>query len=185
MSRAALAPTLAVLLLVAACGDGEPAQAPAATTTASPSPTAPVATATLTPTPTQSAAFEELLRLSSHFEQVSVWGRGERGVRFQAPNGITVDAAGNIYVTEFRGGHVRKFSPGGELLLETAGAGTGPGMLANPIGVAVDAEGTIYVSEAGMSRVSRFAPDGTFLSSWGSSGSEPGAVPVGDGHRGQ
>lgn len=121
-----------------------------------------------------SGVFEELLELSSRFEQVAVWGRDPGGVRFESPNGLTIDDAGDVYVTEFQGGHLRKFSPDGQLLFEAAGSGAGPGMLANPIGVAVDAEGTIYVSEAGVSRVSRFAPDGTFLSAWGMSGSDPG-----------
>ncbi len=81
---------------------------------------------------------------------------------------------GNIYVTEFRGGHVRKFTPDGELLLEAGGPGSERGQLSAPIGVAVDAEGVIYVSESGASRVSRFAPDGAFLSAWGGPGREPG-----------
>ena len=161
----------ALLLIVASCGD----QGDAAAGDQTPAPT----DATLTPAaaPTEepsSGVLAALLELSSGFEQVAVWGRDPEGVRFEAPNGITIGVDGNIYVTEFRGGHVRKFTPDGELLLEAAGAGAQPGMLANPIGVAVDAEGTIYVSESGMSRVSRFAQDGTFVSLWGSSGSEPG-----------
>ena len=140
---------------------------------AAPEPTAAAAAAAPTREPS-SGVLDELLELSSGFEQVAVWGRDPGGVRFESPNGITIDAEGNVYVTEFSGGHVRKFSPDGELLLEAGGAGAEPGRLANPIGVAVDAEGTIYVSESGASRVSRFAPDGTFVSLWGGSGSEPG-----------
>ena len=163
MSLAAIA-----VLLIAACGDDEDAAS-------DPPPGATEAAATASPTrEPSSGVLDELLELSSGFEQVAVWGRDPGGVRFESPNGITIDAEGNVYVTEFRGGHVRKFSPDGELLLEVAGAGAEPGRLANPIGVAVDAEGTIYVSEAGVSRVSRFAPDGTFVSLWGSSGSDPG-----------
>ena len=162
------------LLLVAACGDDEDAASdPPPTATASAAATEAAATSAPTDEPS-SGVLDRLLELSWGFEQVAVWGRDPGGVRFEAPNGLTIDAAGNVYATEFRGGHVRKFSPDGELLLEAAGAGAEPGMLANPIGVAVDAEGTIYVSEAGVSRVSRFAPDGTFLSLWDSSGSEPG-----------
>ncbi len=161
-------------LLGAACGDDEPARS-------APPPIGTQATASASATPAPSTPEEPsagildaILELSSGFEQVAVWGNDPGGPRFDAPNGITIDAKGDVYVTEFRGGHIRKFAPDGELLLEAAGAGTEPGMLANPIGVAVDAEGTIYVSESGTSRVSRFRPDGTFLSLWGNPGSEPG-----------
>ena len=162
-----------VLLLVAACSDdddtgGEPSPSATAASGATAPPTA-VATAG-----PASGVFEELVELSSGFEEVAVWGRDPGGVRFEAPNGLTIDAAGNVYVTEFQGGHLRKFSPDGELLLEAAGSGAEPGMLANPIGVAVDADGTIYVSESGASRVSLFGPDGTFLAAFGSSGGGPG-----------
>ena len=169
---------VSALLLVAACGDNDDAGAEATATAVASTDAVPTAaaaeTATETATPETSGVLDELIELASGFEQVAVWGRGRGGVRFEAPNGLTIDADGNVYVTEFRGGHVRKFSPDGELLFEAAGAGAEPGMLANPIGVAVDAEGTIYVSESGLSRVSRFAPDGAFLSTWGESGSEPG-----------
>ena len=57
---------------------------------------------------------------------------------------------------------------------EVGGAGTEPGMLANPIGVAVASNGAIYVSESATSRVSRFDTDGRFHSAWGGAGSEPG-----------
>ena len=87
------------LLLSAACGDDEDAGSdppPAATA----SPTATEAAATAAPTREPSlGVLDELLELSSRFEQVAVWGRDPGGVRFESPNGITIDAAGNVYVT--------------------------------------------------------------------------------------
>jgi len=181
LSRLSVGLVATALLLVAACSDDDDtggesspsgtAASEATTPAASEATAPPTATATAGPA---SGVLEELLELSSGFDQVSVWGRDPGGVRLEAPNGLTIDAAGNVYVTEFQGGHLRKFSPDGELLLDAAGAGAEPGMLANPIGVAVDADGTIYVSESGASRVSRFAPDGTFIVAFGSSGGEPG-----------
>jgi len=112
--------------------------------------------------------------LVSGFEEVAVWGADPDGVTFMGPNGITIDEANNVYSTEFQGGHLRKFTPEGDLLLEVGGAGTDPGKLANPVGVAVAADGTVYVSESGSSRVSRFAADGALLSVWGSPGADPG-----------
>lgn len=108
------------------------------------------------------------------FTEIAVWGADPGGVRFAGPNGLTVDTDGNVYVTEFQGGHLRKLAPDGSLVWETGGAGAAPGMLANPIGVAVAGDGTVYVSESGSSRVSRFDADGGFLAAWGGAGDEPG-----------
>ena len=113
-------------------------------------------------------------RSTSEFEPTAVWGSEPDGVRFAAPNGLTIDVDGHVYSTDFQGGHLRKFTPDGDLEFEVGGAGSEPGELANPIGVAVSADGAIYVSESGSSRVSRFEPDGTFHSAWGGAGSDPG-----------
>jgi hypothetical protein len=78
-----------------------------------------------------------LIELASVFEEVAVWGRG--------PDGLMIDGEGSIYITEFRGGHRRKFAPDGELLFEVGGTGNAAGQLGNPTGVAVALEGTIYV----------------------------------------
>jgi len=49
-----------------------------------------------------------------------MWGRDPDGVRFDGPNGITVDDEGLVYVTDFRGGSVRRFTSDGQLSLEAA-----------------------------------------------------------------
>lgn len=126
------------------------------------------------PTVTGSEADVTEPRPASGFEETAVWGVEPGGLRFAAPNGLTIDVNGHVYSTEFQGGHLRKFTPDGELVFEVAGAGTEPGMLAGPIGVAVTGDGVIYVSESGSSRVSRFDADGTFHSVFGGAGSEPG-----------
>jgi tripartite motif-containing protein 71 len=112
--------------------------------------------------------------VSMTYVELDVWGDDPSEVGFAAPNGLALDADGNVYSTEFQGGHLRKFTPDGELLFEVAGSGDAEGELSNPIGVAIATDGTIYVSESGSSRVSRFASDGSFLSTFGAAGSEPG-----------
>jgi sugar lactone lactonase YvrE len=111
-------------------------------------------------------------RPTNRFTETAVWGVEPGGVRFAAPNGLTIDVDGHVYSTDFQGGHLRKFTPDGVLEFEVGGAGAERGILANPIGVAVSGDGAIYVSESGSSRVSRFDPDGTFHSAWGGAGSE-------------
>lgn len=115
------------------------------------------------------------------------------------PHGIHVDAAGNVWVTDFVGneegtkGHqVHKFSPDGELLMSlgTPGqAGSGPNQFNQPNDVITGPDGSIYVSDGhggqGMitdqameegraagatARVIKFAPDGTRIKEWGTIG---------------
>jgi len=115
------------------------------------------------------------------------------------PHGIHVDAAGNVWVTDFVGnaegtkGHqVHKFSPDGELLMSlgTAGQpGSGPNQFNQPNDVITAPDGSIYVADGhsgqGMTsnaameegrasgataRIIKFSPDGTRLMEWGQIG---------------
>lgn len=164
-------------LVATACSGGasevaqQPIESPTSIAPALPTSTVTPPTATAEP---RSGVLDGLIELASGFEEVAVWGRDPGGVSFEGPNGLTIDGEGSIYITEFRGGHLRKFAPDGELLFEVGGTGNAAGRLGNPIGVAVDLEGTIYVSESGTSRVSVFAADGSFRSAFGAFGGETG-----------
>lgn len=103
--------------------------------------------------------------------QVAVWG--EAG-DFDLPNHIDIGPDGNIYLTEFRGSRVFKFSPDGEELARWGGPGTEPGRLQAPTGIAVDADGFVYVGESGGSRVQKFTADGVWVATWGESGTADG-----------
>ena len=85
------------------------------------------------------------------------------------PRNVAVDAAGNIYVSEFEGHRIRKIAPDGRI--ETA-AGTGapglrgdggPAALAQfnfPAGLAVDLSGALYVADSQNHRVRKIFPGG-------------------------
>ena len=81
----------------------------------------------------------------------TIWASG-----MQAPQGMARDAQGNIYVAEFRGGQVSKFSSEGKLL-STLGAG-----LKNPAWL-VMANGTLYVSERKANRVLKLDASGNLV----------------------
>jgi len=77
----------------------------------------------------------------------------------RGPTHLGMDAAGNLYVSEFNGAAIARISPGGELERRTEVA---PG----PAGVVVEPDGTVYTSHYGTGngterRISRIAPDGT------------------------
>lgn len=102
------------------------------------------------------------------------------------PHGISVDADGNIWVTDNqakngKGQQVFKFSPDGKILmtLGTPGvAGSAPSELDQPNAVAFAPNGDIFISEGhggpGGNRVVKFTKDGKFIKAWGQKGSAPG-----------
>jgi peptidylamidoglycolate lyase len=105
---------------------------------------------------------------------VRAWGAG----RFVMPHGLTVDRAGNVWLTDVALHQVYKFSPTGQPLLTLGERGV-PGRDAThfnmPSGVAVAADGSFYVSDGyGNTRVLHYAADGRLLRQWGDSGAGPG-----------
>jgi uncharacterized protein (TIGR03437 family) len=86
------------------------------------------------------------------------------------PNGVAVDAAGNVYIADYLNDRVRKLSPNGTITT-VAGTGTagfsgdgGPATAAclnGPFRVAVDKAENLYVSDYANFRVRKVALDGT------------------------
>ncbi|UYZ61231.1 DUF7619 domain-containing protein [Hymenobacter latericus] len=78
--------------------------------------------------------------------------------------GFCLDAAGNLYVADFGYGEVRKFSPGGQLLLAfSTGGNSANGIVGipNPENVVVDAAGNVYVAGSNPAGgVRKFNPQG-------------------------
>ncbi len=92
------------------------------------------------------------------------------------PSGLSVDARGNLVVSDSHYHCVRVYSPDGELLRTIGGAaGTEPGQLGYVSDALCDGDGVFYVAEFGENqRISKFAADGHFIKCWGAPGSEPG-----------
>lgn len=106
---------------------------------------------------------------------ITKWGTsGTADGQFVTPTGISVDAAGNVYVAEGNGNRVQKFDNNGSFLLKFGIPGDVPGGFVIPSGVAVDSAGNIYVTDSTTDRVSKFNSGGTFLLTWGGSGSASG-----------
>lgn len=99
------------------------------------------------------------------------------------PKGITIDAAGNIYMTE-SSHHVRKISVGG-IITTIAGGGPnnngdgGPaiqGQLNTPTGIAIDAIGNIYVADYNSQRIRIITPSGNINTFAGGGSSQADGV---------
>ena len=106
----------------------------------------------------------------------ATWGRG----MFVWPHGSTLDADGNLWLTDARGvdgkGHtVQKFTPEGRVLmtLGTPGvAGATETTFDGPADVAIAPNGDIFVADGhGNDRIMKFSPTGEFLMQWGEEGS--------------
>ncbi|MCO5951129.1 gliding motility-associated C-terminal domain-containing protein [Mucilaginibacter flavidus] len=88
--------------------------------------------------------------------------------KIAVPWGIVVDNSGNIYVSEFGSGNIRKISAAG-IVTTIAGSGSsgyadGKGAAAsfkNPKKMAIDASGDIFVADEGNNKVRGITPDGT------------------------
>jgi streptogramin lyase len=122
-----------------------------------------------------------ILKFDKSGKLLKAWGEG----MFNFPHGATIDAEGNLWVTDEvgrdgKGNQVFKFSPDGKVLMTLGKAGAGsdaPGLFDQPTDVAVAANGDIFVTEGhlqGNNRISKFSKDGKFIKMWGKKGNGPG-----------
>ena len=86
--------------------------------------------------------------------------------RFSTPNGVAIDASGNVYVTDAGNYLIRKITPAG-LVSTLAGSvegyadGTGSAAKFEHVsGPALDAAGNIYVGDVGSNRIRKITPAG-------------------------
>lgn len=79
---------------------------------------------------------------------------------FSRPGGMTVDAAGNLYVTDVLKGTVEVFSVGGRYLKTLGSRLTADGRFNHPSNVAVDSDGRVYVVDSFNFRVEILGVDG-------------------------
>ena len=116
------------------------------------------------------------------------WGEGDFTYR---THGITVGPDQNVYCTDDGNHTVRKFTPGGKLLLtlgtmntpsdtgydgkDTATVARPGGPFNRPTNLAVGPNGDLYVSDGyGNCRVHQFSPGGELKRAWGVPGHGPG-----------
>jgi len=107
-------------------------------------------------------------------------GSAATSAQLHGPQGLALDASGNLYIADTMNAKVRKVSAGG-VITTVAGSGTpgsgGDGSAAAsaqlnlPIGVAVDSSGNVYIADFGNSRVRKVAASGGAIGTVAGNGS--------------
>jgi DNA-binding beta-propeller fold protein YncE len=82
---------------------------------------------------------------------------GSGNGQFKFPQGVAVDASGDVYVTDTFQNRVEVFNSTGSYLGQFGSAGTGNGQFEQPFGIAVSpTTGEVYVVDSDNERVERF-----------------------------
>ena len=103
-------------------------------------------------------------------------GKGTKEGQLHFPTYLTVDAEGNLHVTETLNSRVSVFGPDGKFLRKYGERGNAFGMFDKPKGVALDSFGNAYVVDSGWSTVQIFNPKGEVLLYFGGRGDYPGLL---------
>ena len=105
--------------------------------------------------------------------------------RFNSPNGVAADSAGNVFVADTSNQTIRKITPAGVVSTfagspGVVGSANGTGAAArfsSPYGVAVDSAGNVYVADSGNATIRKITPAAVVSTLAGS----PGATGSADG----
>jgi DNA-binding beta-propeller fold protein YncE len=96
--------------------------------------------------------------------------------QFSYPTFVTLDAQGNVYVSDTLNSRVQKFDAKGNFVTSFGKAGSNWGEFERPKGVAVDTFGNVYVVDSSWSNVQIFNPKGQILLFFGGRGPIPGMM---------
>jgi len=105
-----------------------------------------------------------------------------------SPSGVTVDSAGNLYISDSSNNRIRKVAAGSGIITTVAGNGSaafagddGPATsasLKNPYGVAVDSNGNLYIADVSNYRIRKVVADSGIITTVAGNGT---AAFAGDG----
>ena len=103
----------------------------------------------------------------------SFGSRGSEDGKFNMPDGISVNRAGNVLVADYDNKRVQIFDANGCHLSSITHTGAG-GRLKGPVSVAVGPDDWVYVVEKRCPRVSVFDQNGEYIKSFGEGGDKDG-----------
>lgn len=99
---------------------------------------------------------------------------GYAGAAQAIPAAMTVDRAGNLYISDGTTGRILVYDPEWRLLLSFGSRAEGPGAFTNVTAITVDSTGTIYVADAQHTpAIQVFDASGTYIRGWGEHSAGP------------
>ncbi|MDH5296480.1 MAG: 6-bladed beta-propeller, partial [Nitrospirota bacterium] len=78
--------------------------------------------------------------------------------QFRSPWGVTVDEAGDVFVSDTGNQRIQKFDRDGNFITQWGGFGSQEGQFNFPYGLGVDSRGHVYAVDSGNMRVQQFMP---------------------------
>lgn len=78
--------------------------------------------------------------------------------QFRSPWGITIDEAGDVFVSDTGNQRMQKFDRDGNFITQWGGFGTNQGQFNFPYGLGVDSRSHVFVVDSGNMRVQEFVP---------------------------
>ncbi|WP_440951435.1 SBBP repeat-containing protein [Methanosphaerula subterraneus] len=123
---------------------------------------------------------ERVQKFTSDGTFVTKWGtRGSGDGQFYTLTGITVDSAGNVYITDRNNERIQKFTSNGTFVTKWGTMGSEDYLSYFPQDIAVDSVGNVYVTGYSSNyylkdRVRKFTSTGAFITEWGGNGGADG-----------
>lgn len=171
-----IAATVFAILVFAGCTKKEPSSPGDTAATGTATQTVIVTgtqSATYTPTQTSTATATATATTTPFYTPVYVRDYGSSGSgngQFSSANGIAVDSADNVYVTDYALDRIVKFNSSGVYQATFGGSGTGNGQFDIPWDIDIDTNGDMYITDLVNDRVQVLDSSGTYLRQWGSAG---------------
>ena len=107
-----------------------------------------------------------------------MWPTLQQPWYFFYPGGLTINASGNVYITDSWNHRIQKFTSDGQFITKWGSEGSGNCEFDHPGGIAVDNSGYVYVADSFNFRIQKFTTEGQFVDKWGSWGNEDGEFNV-------
>lgn len=101
-------------------------------------------------------ANDRIQKFSRTYDALGQWDAASSGQSLSYPAGLYIDSADYVYVSDYNGNRVCKFTTNGTLVTTFGTYGSGDGEMYNPAGLVTDLQGRLYVVDRTNDRVQRF-----------------------------
>jgi parallel beta-helix repeat protein len=118
----------------------------------------------------QAKSYEYIIDPSLAYRFERLWPQLPQPWYFRQPQGVAVDAGGNVYVADSDNYRIQKYDSRGIFLAQWSTSG-------RPWGIGVDGGGNVYVAnQSGGHNIQKFDSNGNYLTQWGTYGSDNGQL---------